>query len=292
MPEGHVVMNNVMFGPLVISGRAEGIIGLANKPSDFTEEDARIVMALSNLVAIGLRKAKVEMELRESKERLSETIAELQIYASLLRHDLSNDLQLIIGEIQLAQLKAVENAKLRESVTTIESASSRMLRLLQVFNRTEYTEEYNLIEILRHLVSEAKSSYPGIAIRFHDNSQAQIISIKGRSLLPFVFDNIIRNAVQHVSPTVEIDIHITLDPDKATLDFVDNGPGIDKEVVTRLFEKTTTEEGGGFGLYLCHKIIETYQGSMSLLDHDVYNSGTSIRVTLPRIEERVKERAH
>ena len=63
MPEGHVDMRNVLFGPLVIGGKAEGLIGLANKPGDFTEDDARIVMALSNLVAIGLNRTKIETEL-------------------------------------------------------------------------------------------------------------------------------------------------------------------------------------------------------------------------------------
>ncbi|TFH10228.1 MAG: GAF domain-containing protein [Candidatus Thorarchaeota archaeon] len=97
MPDGHVTMDNVLFGPLVISGRAEGLIGLANKPTEFTENDARLVMALSNLVAIGLNRTKIEAELRESQTKLSDTIIELQLYDSLLRHDLSNDMQLIIG---------------------------------------------------------------------------------------------------------------------------------------------------------------------------------------------------
>jgi GAF domain-containing protein len=80
MPGGHVKMDNVIFGPLMISGKAEGLIGLANKPSDFTEDDARIVMALANLVAIGLRKAKVENELRASEKKLSDTIDELALW--------------------------------------------------------------------------------------------------------------------------------------------------------------------------------------------------------------------
>ena len=40
MPEGHVVMHNVMFAPLNIEGKTLGIMGLANIPTGFTDEDA------------------------------------------------------------------------------------------------------------------------------------------------------------------------------------------------------------------------------------------------------------
>ena len=35
MPDGHVVLNNVMFAPLVLNGKTVGIMGLANKSKDF-----------------------------------------------------------------------------------------------------------------------------------------------------------------------------------------------------------------------------------------------------------------
>jgi len=292
MPEGHVVMNNVLFGPLVIAGRAEGLIGLANKPTEFTENDARLVMALANLVAIGLNRTKVETELRESQKKLSDTIIELQLYASLLRHDLANDLQLIIGEIELAQMNATKDARLTGYLTSIESASSRMLRLLQVFQESDIVDEDNLKNIILHLVHETKSSYPHIVIQLHVEPTKEKVSIKGKSLIPFVFDNLIRNAVQHVGPNVEVDIHMAAEEEKVVIDFIDNGPGIDKELVGVLFQKIISKTGGGFGLYLCKKIIETYGGTINLLSNKIYKKGTAIRIELPRIQEEEKTRGH
>ncbi|MGY5870772.1 MAG: GAF domain-containing sensor histidine kinase [Candidatus Thorarchaeota archaeon] len=292
MPQGHVVMDNVLFGPLVISGRAEGIIGLANKPSDFTEDDVRLVMALANLVAIGLNRTKIEAELRESQVKLSESIGELQLYASLLHHDLSNDLQLIIGEIELAQLNATKDPRRERYLSSIESASSRMLRLLQVFQESDIVDEGNLKDIILHLVNETKSSYPHIVIQSHIVPTEDKVSIKGKSLIPFVFDNLIRNAVQHVGPNVEIDIHMAAREEKVILDFVDNGHGIDKDQIENLFQKGVSKTGGGFGLYLCKKIIEVYEGTINLLSNDVYNKGSAIRIELPRIKKEKKPRGH
>lgn len=55
MPKGHVALNNVLFAPLQIEGKAQGLIGLANKPEGFTENDARMVKTFSEFAAIALR---------------------------------------------------------------------------------------------------------------------------------------------------------------------------------------------------------------------------------------------
>jgi len=292
MPEGHVVLNNVIFGPLVIAGKAEGLIGLANKPTEFTENDARLVMALSNLVAIGLNRTKIENELRESQKELSDTISELQVYASLLRHDLSNDLQLIIGEIELAKMNVINDNRLSSHLESIDSASSRMLRLLKVFDETDIDSEDNLRNIIDLLVKDTESSYPHIVIRSQVEPTEEKVRIKGKSLIPFVFDNIIRNAVQHVGPNVEVDIFMAAREEKVVIDFVDNGLGIDKDIVENLFQKGVSKTGGGFGLYLCRKIIGIYGGTINKLPNEEYNKGTAFRIELPRIKENHKTRAH
>jgi len=55
MPPGHVVLNNVMFAPLVIEKKVVGLIGLANKPADFDDADAKIAQSFGELAAIALQ---------------------------------------------------------------------------------------------------------------------------------------------------------------------------------------------------------------------------------------------
>ncbi len=54
MPKGHVALDNVMFAPLKIEEKAYGVIGLANKPGGFTENDARMATAFGEFAAIAL----------------------------------------------------------------------------------------------------------------------------------------------------------------------------------------------------------------------------------------------
>jgi len=70
MPAGHVVLKNVMFAPLVLEGKTVGIIGLANKPSDFTENDAQMAAGFGELAAIALQNSRnLDERIRAEQER-------------------------------------------------------------------------------------------------------------------------------------------------------------------------------------------------------------------------------
>lgn len=68
MPEGHVRLENVLFAPMVVEGKAVGLLGIANKPGGFTENDARIASAFAELAAIALTQKNAEEALRHSEE--------------------------------------------------------------------------------------------------------------------------------------------------------------------------------------------------------------------------------
>ncbi len=84
MPEGHVTLNNVLFAPLIISGKAVGLLGLANKPGGFTANDARLAAAFSELAAVALQNSRLLESLASSEERfrsLAETASDAIISA-------------------------------------------------------------------------------------------------------------------------------------------------------------------------------------------------------------------
>lgn len=58
MPSGHVCLDNVLFAPLNIEGKTLGIMGVANKPEPFTDEDAKLSEAFGDLAAIALKNSR------------------------------------------------------------------------------------------------------------------------------------------------------------------------------------------------------------------------------------------
>jgi|GEM_PF-2738957 len=73
MPQGHARLDNVLFAPLIMRGKALGVLGFANKPGGFTENDARLVPAFAELVAIAYLNNKT-LEAIKNKEKQYETI--------------------------------------------------------------------------------------------------------------------------------------------------------------------------------------------------------------------------
>ena len=72
MPSGHVNLKNVMFAPLIINGKVVGVMGLANKPSDFTERDKKIASAYGDIASIALQRTLAEDKIKKllaQKER-------------------------------------------------------------------------------------------------------------------------------------------------------------------------------------------------------------------------------
>ncbi|MFO7761761.1 MAG: GAF domain-containing protein [Desulfobia sp.] len=78
LPEGHVKLRNVLFAPLTVEGVTIGLIGLANKDGDFSEEDARIVGSFGELAAIALQNSKALREREIAEQEREKMILELK----------------------------------------------------------------------------------------------------------------------------------------------------------------------------------------------------------------------
>ena len=84
MPEGHVVMKNVLFAPLNIEGKTVGIMGLANKPSDFTDADAETATVFGELAAIALANSQRLDLLNQKNDELQRALSEIKTLRSIL----------------------------------------------------------------------------------------------------------------------------------------------------------------------------------------------------------------
>jgi len=74
LPKGHMVLENVLFAPMTIEGRVLGLIGLANKPGGFTENDSRICSAFCELAAVALRNSLTLSSLEDSEKHIRSVV--------------------------------------------------------------------------------------------------------------------------------------------------------------------------------------------------------------------------
>jgi signal transduction histidine kinase len=107
-------------------------------------------------------------------------------------------------------------------------------------------------------------------------------------LIKHVLYNLVENAIHAAEDEgtldkLEIQISATMDPthQRVSLEVVDNGPGMEKAVVQRVFDPyfTTKERGTGLGLAIVKKIVLEHQGKISLASE--LGRGTRFELGLP-----------
>jgi len=91
MPQGHMSLKNVMFAPLVIDGKSVGLIGLANKATDFNDNDAKMATGFGELAAIALQNSRnldqrIDAETQREKviENLNQALSQVKKLSGLL----------------------------------------------------------------------------------------------------------------------------------------------------------------------------------------------------------------
>jgi signal transduction histidine kinase len=96
-----------------------------------------------------------------------------------------------------------------------------------------------------------------------------------------VVDNLIENAIRYCPPGTDISVSAETDGSRPVLIVSDNGPGIDKQDVDRIFERfyrgTTGRAGGpgtGLGLAIVAELTQRWGGEVQLLE----GRGTQIKV--------------
>ena len=68
LPKDHARLDNVLFAPLKIQEKVVGVIGLANKPGGFTDQDAQTAGIFGELAAIALDKSQTAEQLKISED--------------------------------------------------------------------------------------------------------------------------------------------------------------------------------------------------------------------------------
>ena len=98
------------------------------------------------------------------------------------------------------------------------------------------------------------------------------------------FINLFENAIDAIEEKGEI--HISTRYDRArkmvTIEFADNGVGIDPKNLNKLFQPhyTTKKRGSGLGLAIVNRIIVDHNGTIQIQEN--HPRGTKIVIELPR----------
>lgn len=83
--------------------------------------------------------------------------------------------------------------------------------------------------------------------------------------------NLLHNAIRHAPAGSTLSVDLRSDGRHAALTIADQGPGIDAELATRLFQPFSAGDirtGSGLGLAICHEIVQALDGSIALVNRE------------------------
>lgn len=205
---------------------------------------------------------------REALEQKTEQLAALN---RMVRHDIRNDMAVIIGWAE--QLQEHIDPAGQDALDRVLRKSNHVIELTTLARDfvdslggegTPSLYAVNLQETLESELAAVRDSYPDAHFRVRDELPA--VTVHANELLGSVFRNLFTNAVVHNDEdTPIITVSGTVQNGRVQIRIADNGPGITDAQKDRLFKmgaKGPESTGTGMGLYLVHTLTTQYGGTV------------------------------
>ena len=307
--------------PLVNQDRLVGVFAIeSEQPSVFDARDEAIITTLSHQAASAIEKARLHAELKKHSENLEETVrartadlrraqaqlvqsekmAALGLLVAGIAHEINTPMGAIASTLDTV-FRAVD--KLRAKATpedtrifTILDGSQKVLtdattrvsaivRRLKSFARLDEAElkETDLHSDLEDTLALVAYELGTIRVVKDFSPLPRVLCQGGR--LNQVFLNLIVNARQAIGtkPDGEIRIATRAEGDRVKVAITDNGSGIAKEHLARVFDPGFTTKGvgvgTGLGLSICYQIVQDHAGTITI--ESEVGRGTTVTVDVP-----------
>ena len=225
----------------------------------------------------------------------AEKLASMGQLSAGIAHEINNPLGVILlnASILLEDMAEVpELAEFKEDIDLIVEQAERCKKivsgLLNFARKNKVVlESANIEELIKHtihLITKQKN----IDININCNLKDPMADVH-KDKITQVLINLVTNAIDAMPDGGIIDISASDTEDEITLEVKDNGTGIEKKIINKVFEPLFTTKqigkGTGLGLAVTYGIIKTHKGSIKVDSNTDPNEGpvgTKFTIKLPR----------
>jgi two-component system sensor histidine kinase HydH len=229
-------------------------------------------------------KKKFEEELKK-KEKFS-AMGEL---AGGVAHEIRNPLNAIYVIIQRLEIEFEgmnDKSEYFHLISTVKSEIKRINGIITQFLDFARPRQPKMIEAsLNKIVNDSIDVFSSIAnerkIRFEITFDNEFLIECDSDMLKQVFVNILKNSIEAITVNGLIEIKISKIDAFIEISIIDNGAGISKENLSKIFNLyfTTKSNGTGLGLAIVYKIVEDHNGRIRI--ESKIGEGTKVFISLP-----------
>ncbi len=244
----------------------------------FFDEKGNVVGIIGISMDITDRKHN-EKQLAIKNAELNKLNAEKDKFFSIIAHDLKSPFNAILGfsNILVEQMKENNYNGIDRYVEIIQKSSEQAMDLLMNLmewsrsqtGRMEFSPEH--FE-MGNMINEIMPLFENIAGQKSITISSKLLPntpvFADKAMINTVLRNLISNSIKFTHPGGNINISIEKKPNEIMVSVADNGVGIPKDSIDKLFRidenfstpGTQKEKGTGLGLILCKEFIEKHGG--------------------------------
>ena len=242
-------------------------------------------------------KQKANLELKQSKQQVDEVNLTQNKFFSIIAHDLRSPFNSILGLTTLLKDygDTYDREKIKEIINAVHDSTKISYELLNNLlewsraqsNTISFSPEYFdldhlFLNIEKLLSTNANDKQIKIILPKHEQ---RIFADK--NMLHTVIRNLVSNAIKYSDISGKIIIEYKLENNNVLISVTDNGVGISKSNINRLFkiddsyysEGTVGEKGTGLGLIICKEFVEKHKGKI-WVESEV-SEGSTFFVSIP-----------
>ena len=228
------------------------------------------------------------MDSLETHLKYKELQKEKQIRLSLFKitHEIKNPIAVCKAYLDMLDVNNVEQTK--KYIPIIRGEIERLLGLLQDFlliNKNNMNLDIMDVNVLLDdVINNVSSLMSSNNISFDIDTVDDELFINGDyNRLSQVLINIIKNSVESDPTTIKVNVKEL--NNSLVINIEDNGIGIPKEVLDKIYEPfyTTKKCGTGLGVSLSNEIITAHNGTLEYTSE--VGIGTNVKITLPSYNE-------
>ncbi len=245
-----------------------------------------------------------EQKLKISEHKLKEANASKDKFFSIIAHDLKNPLQeiLLASHMIIKNNQRGEHINLDTNIKHIHSSVTHVTELLQnllqwsrsqsgtINFNPDYIDMHYVVGKVSKLLS-TKAMKKNITLT--TNIDEDLVCYCDSNMIETVIRNLVSNALKFTHENGRIEINSYEDDQNTTIEIKDNGIGISREDLDKLFRidvhHTTIgvqkEEGTGLGLILCKEFVEKNSGKIWVESEE--GKGSSFKFTLPTVHSQI-----
>jgi len=318
LPEGHAAITRELVVPIMRSDLIVAIVGVGNKPTDYTDSDVQIVSHLADVVWTIIERKRAEQALQESEVRYreaAEALAKADVnknhFLAVLSHELRNPLAPITNSLYVLDHAVPGGEQAHRAQGVIGRQVAQLARLVDdLLDVTRIArnkiplqrQRLELGELVRRTMEDHRPQFEKNEVHLELAPTSQPVFVDGDSnRLAQIVGNLLQNSVKFTGPGGRTRVSVSTDSEAkwAFVRVTDTGVGMDQEMLARLFQPFAQADatldrskgGLGLGLALVKGLVELHHGTIAA--HSLgLGQGAEFVIRLPLALEGVSSDGH